>query len=177
MAVMSAALGACAASGNDTSDATHSSGTGYYSYLGNIDYSSDMAALVWEQVPGEDEGIFGIQYREVTDINGLTAQTEIPVCLYFYSSSARGAQSLTAGVEDLAQTLVGKVLIVAIDGVAEDAVSTAYEVGGYPEFVLIADDARVSTFSGYDYEVWGIDDVTLWMTDNGYEPDISMLER
>ena len=32
----------------------------YYEYLGNIDYSSDAAALVWEQVDGEDEGVFGI---------------------------------------------------------------------------------------------------------------------
>ena len=27
--------------------------SGYYQYLGNIDYSTDAAALVWEQVEGE----------------------------------------------------------------------------------------------------------------------------
>ncbi|MBR4494115.1 MAG: hypothetical protein IKP14_05340 [Clostridiales bacterium] len=149
----------------------------YYEYLGNIDYSSDAAALVWEQVDGEDEGIFGIQYRDVIDFNGITSQSEIPVVLFFYSSYADGSQNLMAGVEDLAQTLVGQVLFIAVDGVEADAISTAYEVGGYPEFILLADNARISTFSGFDYEQWSIDDVTAWIEDNGYEPDMSMLLR
>jgi len=149
----------------------------YYEYLGNIDYSSDAAALVWEQVDGEDEGVFGIQYRDVIDFNGITSQSEIPVVLFFYSSYADGSQNLMAGVEDLAQTLVGQVLFIAVDGVEADAISTAYEVGGYPEFILLADNARISTFSGFDYEQWSIDDVTSWIEDNGYEPDMSRLLR
>lgn len=149
----------------------------YYEYLGSIDYSTPVAALVWEQVDGEDEGVYGIQYREVTDFNSITSQTDIPVCLYFYSSSARGSQNLSAGVEDLAQTLAGKVLFIAVDGVEADAVSTAYQVGGYPEFILLNDNARISTFSGIEYEEWNIDDVTQWITDNGYEPDLTMLMR
>ena len=151
--------------------------TGYEQYLGNIDYTAPVSAYVWEQVEGEDEGVCGIQYRTVTDFNGLTSQSEIPVCLYFYSSSAHGSQSLTAGVEDLAQTLVGQVLFIGIDGVQADEISTAYHVGGYPEFILINSDVRVSTFSGYDYDYWSIEDVSAWMSDNGYVPDLSMLER
>ena len=77
----------------------------------------------------------------------------------------------------LAQTLVGQVLFIAVDGVGADAISTAYEVGGYPEFILLADNVRVSTFSGFDFEQWSIDDVTAWIEDNGYEPDMSMLLR
>jgi len=152
-------------------------GEGYYQYLGNIDYSASSAALVWEHVEGEDPGIYGIQYRSITDFNGLTSQTDIPVCIYFYSSAAAGSQSLTAGVEDLAQTLVGKVLFIAVDGVEADGISTAYHVSGYPEFILIKDDVRVSTFSGFDYESWSIDDVSIWMTENGFTPDLTMLEE
>lgn len=153
------------------------SDAGYYEFLGNIDYSTDAAALVWEQVDGEDPGIYGIQYRNISDFNGLTSQSEIPVVIYFYSSAARGSQSLTAGVEDLAQTLVGQVLFLAVDGVEADAISTAYEVGSYPEFILIRDNARISTFTGDDMEEWDIDDVTAWIEQNGYEPDTSMLLR
>ncbi len=153
------------------------SDAGYYEFLGNIDYSTDAAALVWEQVDGEDPGIYGIQYRNISDFNGLTSQSEIPVVIYFYSSAARGSQSLTAGVEDLAQTLVGQVLFLAVDGVEADAISTAYEVGSYPEFILISDNARISTFTGDDMEEWDIDDVTAWIEQNGYEPDTSMLLR
>ena len=165
---------ATAAPSGTTSDSAYPD---YYQYLGNIDYSTDAAALVWEQVEGEDPGVYGIQYRYINDFNGITRQEDIAVCLYFYSSAARGSQSLTAGVEDLAQTLVGRVLFIAVDGVEADAISTAYEIGGYPEFVLIDHNARISTFSGFDYEEWDIDDVSAWMTDNGFEPDTSMLLR
>ena len=147
-----------------------------YDCLGKIDYSTPAAALVYEQVEGEDSGVYGIQYRDITDFNGLTSQHEIPVCLYFYSSAARGSESLTAGVEDLAQTLQGRVLFAAVDGVEADAISTAYEVGGYPEFILIVNNARISTFSGYDYDEWSIEDVANWLEGYGYEPDLSMLE-
>lgn len=183
LVILCTGLSGCA--GNNASEESSASGApavpsgmpSYYEYLGSIDYSSDAAALVWEQVEGEDEGIYGIQYRDIIDFNGITAQTEIPLCLFFYSSSARGSQNLMAGVEDLAQTLVGQVLFIAVDGVEADAISTAYEVGGYPEFILLADNARISTFSGLDYEQWNIDDVTAWIEDNGYEPDLSMLMR
>ena len=186
LAVAAACVLACvfAGCGRQTSEAsalvsvlTADGSPAYYEYLGDIDYAASTAALVWEQVDGEDEGIYGIQYREVIDFNSITSQSDIPVCLYFYSSSARGSQNLSAGVEDLAQTLVGKVLFIAVDGVEADAVSTAYQVGGYPEFILLNDNARISTFSGIEYGEWNIDDVTAWIADNGYEPDLTMLMR
>lgn len=186
LAVAAACVVACvfAGCGRQTSEAsalvsvlTADGSPAYYEYLGDIDYAASTAALVWEQVDGEDEGIYGIQYREVIDFNSITSQSDIPVCLYFYSSSARGSQNLSAGVEDLAQTLVGKVLFIAVDGVEADAVSTAYQVGGYPEFILLNDNARISTFSGIEYGEWNIDDVTAWIADNGYEPDLTMLMR
>ena len=159
-----------------SSDGAAFGGSSYYDYLGGIDYSSPVAALVWEQVDGEDEGVYGIQYRDVTDINGICSQKETAVCLYFYSSSARGSQSLTAGVEDLAQTLAGQVLFIAVDGVEADSVSTAYQVGSYPEFVLIDDGARISTFTGDDLEYWSIEDVAGWIEAGGFKPDLEMLE-
>ena len=174
---ISGCTGNAAASGETFQISVPAGAPDYYRYLGDIEYTTSAAALVWEQVDGENEGVYGIQYREITDFNGITSQSEIPVCLYFYSSSARGSQNLTAGVEDLAQTLVGRVLFIAIDGVEADGISTAYQVGGYPEFILLANNARVSTFSGFDYEQWNIDDVTAWISDNGYEPDLTMLMR
>jgi hypothetical protein len=162
---------------NTSAPTFDSSYADYYQYLGNIDYSTDAAAFVWEQVEGEDPGIYGIQYREIIDFNGITSQQEIPVVLFFYSSSARGSQNLAAGVEDLAQCLVGRVLFIAVDGVEADAISTAYQVGGYPEFILLNDNARISTFSGFELGEWDIDDVSAWLTENGYEPDTSMLLR
>jgi hypothetical protein len=35
----------------------------------------------------------------------------------------------------------------------------------------------VSTFSGFEMDEWSIDDVSAWLTENGYEPDLSMLTR
>lgn len=144
--------------------------------IGGIDYSTSMAALMYEQIAGEEEGFYGIQYHKVTDINGIAAQNEIPVVLYFYSSSAAGSQSLTAGVEDLAQALSNQVLFVSIDGVEADEVSTAYQLAGYPEFILIEGGQRIATFEGYNYEYWDINDVTWWLEDYGFTPDMSLLE-
>lgn len=144
--------------------------------LGDYDYDASIAALVYEQVPGEEEGFKGILYRKVLDVNGLTLQNEQAVCFYFYSSVNTGTLGITAGVEDLAQTLNGRVLFVAIDAFEEADLSSAYEVEAYPEFILIKDGVRVSTFNGMYYDMWDMNDVANWMSANGYSPDYSLLE-
>lgn len=144
--------------------------------LGDYDYDASIVALVYEQVPGEEEGFKGILYRDVLDLNGLTLQTEQAVCFYFYSSGNTGTLGVTAGVEDLAQTLSGRVVFVAIDAFEEADLSSAYEVEAYPEFILIKDGARVSTFNGMNYDSWDMNDVANWMSANGYSPDYSLLE-
>jgi len=170
LALMFLALPGCSSVKEETS------ALGYYEYLGQIDYSSSVSAFVWEQVEGEDDGFYGIQYRAVTDFNGITSQDEIAVCLYFYTTVVSGTESLTAGVEDLAQTLAGRVMFIAIDAMSESSICSAYSVEGYPAFILIDKGARVSTFNGYEYESWTVKDVADWLTDNGFEPDLTMLE-
>lgn len=145
-------------------------------FIGEIDYSSSMSALKYEQIEGEEQGFYGIQYHEVLDINGIASQTEMPVVLYFYSSSAPSSLSLIAGVEDLAQSLSSQILFILIDGVEADMVSTAYQVGGYPEFILISNGARISTFDGFSYDYWDISSVVSWLQDYGFTPDVSALE-
>ncbi len=145
-------------------------------YLGQYSYDASISALVFEQVEGEEEGFYGIQYRDVTDLDGLLKQDDVAVCLFFYSSTVTSTSGITPGVEDLAQTLTGRVIFVAIDAFQEAGLSTGYEVEAYPEFILIKGGTRISTFGSSMYDYWDIDDVAAWMNRNGYAPDYSMLE-
>lgn len=147
----------------------------FMEYLGDYDYTSTPIAMVYEEV--EDEpGFYGIQYRRVDDLGGLSTQEDIAICLYFYSSLNTSSASLTAGVEDLAQTLKGRVLFVAIDVASHEDISEAYDVYSCPEFILINKAARISTFDSASHDYWSINDVASWLNDNGFAPDYSLLD-
>ena len=146
-------------------------------YIGEVDYASTVSALVYEQVPDE-EGRYGIVYRAVSDMDGLLAQTQTPVCLYFYDYMSGGEVSgVTAGVEDLAQSLYDQVLFVAVDGIAEYELGDKYGVDAYPEFVLIVPGKQEVKFEGMNFEAWTINDVAVWMAQNGYTPDMAKLDE
>ena len=149
----------------------------YMEYLGEFDYTSGLAAMVYEQVEGEDPGFYGIQYRKVEDLGGLSTQGDIAICLYFYSSLNNSAAFVTADVEDLAQTLTGQVLFVAIDVVGHEDISKAYDIYNCPDFVLINQASRISTFDIASHEEWTINDVAAWIKDNGFIPDYSRLDQ
>lgn len=148
----------------------------YMEYLGDYNYTETPIAMVYEQVEDEEEGFYGIQYRKVEDLGGLSTQSDIAVCLFFYSSLNNSAASMTAGVEDLAQTLTGQVLFVAIDAAVNFDIGEAYGVQNYPEFILINDAARIATFDSSSHEYWTINDVAQWISDNGFTPDYSRLQ-
>jgi hypothetical protein len=146
-------------------------------YLGDVDYSSTVSALVYEEIPGEEDGGKGIVYRVVSDVYGLTHQTDIAVCLYFYDYMATGeVVNITAGVEDLSQALSDRVLFVAVDGIAESDLGSTYGVEAYPEFVLLAPGQPNAKFEGINYDNWSIEDVAAWLSQHGYTPDYSKLE-
>lgn len=145
-------------------------------YIGAVDYSATVAALIYEQIDGEEEGFCGIQYHEITDPDAFLAAPTTPVCLYFYYSLSSENTGITAGVEDLAQTLDGQVLFVAIDGAAEDKLGEKYEVEGYPEFVLIVPGRMTENFGSSTRETWTTDDVAGWLSSRGFQPDYSKLQ-
>lgn len=147
----------------------------YYDFIGEIDYMASPAAFVYEQIDGEEDGFKGIQYHEVTDLGGITSQKEIAVCFYFYTSISTDAGFVTAGVEDLAQTLDGQVLVIAIDAAKQPDVSQAYEITAYPDFVLVDQGARISTFGSQDRGIWTMDNVVDWLVENGFTPNYALL--
>ena len=146
-------------------------------YLGEADYTASLTAMTYEQIPDEEAGYFGILYREVTDIDGLLAQGQVPVCLYFYNSMASSDTiGITAGVEDLAQVLSDQVLFIAVDGMVETGLSGTYSVEAYPEFVLIPPGGTPVKFEGFNYDTWDASDVASWLESNGYTPDYTKLQ-
>ncbi|SEW23175.1 Thioredoxin [Ruminococcaceae bacterium KH2T8] len=150
--------------------------TDYRDYLGKVDYSAPVCALVYEQIPGEEEGFYGIQYKEVTDPEGmLTYSTGTTMCLYFYNSLQSDSEGVTAGVEDLAQTLDGQIVFIAVDGIFEELIGATYAVEAYPEFVLLRPGMAPEKFEGHLKEEWTMDDVAQWIESFGYTPDYGKL--
>ena len=147
----------------------------YTECLGKYSYDCPVCAMVYEPVAGED-GAYGIQYREVTDVDALIAQQEMPLLLYFYSSTATDHSGITAGVEDLAQTLDGQILVVAVDSMQQRDIVTYYAVEAIPEFVISSGGNKVAAFEGQNRGTWGINDVVSWISENGYTPDMTKLE-
>lgn len=143
------------------------------SYLGKIDYEASLVAMVYEPIAGEEDK--GIVYREVIDFNAVTVQEDIAVVFYFYNSQMSDTYGITAGVEDLAQGLDGQVLFVAINSLVERNITSAYGIEAIPEFILINKGARISTFEGFQYDYWSIEDVQMWLADNGYKVNYDLL--
>lgn len=139
--------------------------------IGNISYSSTAVCMCYEEVPGEysDDGsaVKGIVYRQVTDLDGIMKQKEMPVLLYFYTTANPTAAGITAGVEDLAERLSGKVVVVALDSSAYPTINTELGVMAVPEFVLMNGGSKVATFGSNSKTSWTILDVSSWLKDNG----------
>ena len=87
-------------------------------YLGEYDYEAPAICMVYEPVEGEfdEEGnaLYGIQYREVTDLEGLLKVPDTTFLLYFYNSLDSTAWTVTAVVEDIAEAEEGKLVVVAL---------------------------------------------------------------
>ena len=93
----------------------------------------------------EDEEEPGIVYREVNDINSVINNIDIPVMLYFFSSNSVDSAGVTAGVEDIAQKLDGKILVIGIDIMQHRDILTRYDVSYVPDFVIV-DHSNVLSF-------------------------------
>lgn len=147
-----------------------STGSNLNEYLGDYSYSGNAVCMVYEPVEDEvdDNGnpIYGIQYREITDLNGLLASGNTLV-IYFYSSmDTRGAE-ITASVEDVAQYYSGKFHIVMLDSVDHRDLVEKYDINAVPEFVLIRAGQHDQIFGSGSYEYWSMNDVLLWLQENG----------
>ena len=144
----------------------------FYEYLGEFDYDSSLALLVYEPVEGEDE--YGIQWRNVRDFDGIIKSGKT-VMLYFYNSIATDNYGFTAGVEDIAQAAWDDMIVVMIDTLERDDLAARYEIQRVPEFVLLKDSVETARFEGYNYEAWTMSDVAAWVQSNGIKVDYSRL--
>ena len=144
----------------------------FYDYLGDHSYDSTVTAFVYEEIPDEDE--YGIQYRAVTDIDGLLA-SDNTVCLYFYSSMAPDLYGFTAGAEDIAQCTWSEMLVVMVDVLDNPELTSRYEIDKVPEFVITRSGNEISRFEGYNYEVWTMSDVAQWVSSCGVRVDYTKI--
>ena len=139
-------------------------------YLGDYSYSDPAVCMVYEPVEDEfdDNGnpFYGIQYREIKDLDGLLGSGNT-LLLYFYSSMDSGSGIMTASVEDIAQVYDGKLCVLMLDGMEYRQMLEKYDINAVPEFVLIRPGQKDQVFESTSYEYWTIYDVVLWLKSNG----------
>lgn len=139
-------------------------------YLGDYSYSDPAVCMVYEPVEGEvdDSGnqFYGIQYRQIKDLDGLLNSGNV-IMVYFYSSMSNEASAVTATVEDLAQSYNGRLTVVMLDAMEYRDYVTKYEVTAIPDFVLLKPGQGYQRFCSDTYEYWTISDVVSWLKSNG----------
>ena len=133
----------------------------YHKYLGDYYYDCSISAMVFEVPEGEEEP--GILYRQVTDLEKLTQVCPIPVCFFFYSGMQADRYGLFACMEEVAEVYHDKVLIVAIDALAEKELSSSYNVDALPEAIIIKENRQKARFNGKDRENWTAQDLAQWI--------------
>ena len=141
-----------------------------YDYLGDYSYSESAECMVYEPVEGEldDNGnqCYGIQYREITDLDGLLTSGHT-LLIYFYSSMSNESATVTASMEDVAQMYSGKVTVLMLDAMEFREMMEKYEIEAVPEFVLIKAGQEDKVFGSAEYGYWTVNDVISWMQLNG----------
>jgi len=139
-------------------------------YIGDYSYSDPAVCMVYEPVEDEfdEDGkpYYGIQYREVTDLDGLLSSGKT-LLLYFYSSMDSGSGTMTAAVEDVAQVYYGKMYVIMLDGMIYRSLLEKYDINALPEFVLIRPGQEDKIFNSASYGYWTIDDVVSWLYGEG----------
>ena len=141
-------------------------------YLGEYDYEAPAICMVYEPVEGEiDEdgnALYGIQYREITDLASLLKVPDTTFLVYFYNSLDSSGWQITAVVEDIAEAQNGKLTVIALDQSQYTDLTSQFNIHSVPDFALVRNSAEVSVFGSSDYEQWGAAEVVMWLDANGY---------
>ncbi len=134
-------------------------------FYGDISYDAPMLVMSMEEVEDEEEP--GIVYREIEDLDAVLNNSPVPVMIYFYSSTATDVAGVTAGVEDIAQKLDGRVIVLSVDIMRLRDVASRFKVQYVPDFVLVQGNNVKSSFNAIDYDYWTTTDVYNWLINEG----------
>lgn len=165
-------LSAVSCSGKSSTASSSKSGPGYRDYLGEYAYDLPAACMVWEKVEGEkDESgnpVYGIQYREIKDLDKLLASTDTAFLLYFHATVYGEDGGITAVVEELAERLAGKVTVVSLDAGEFNEMVGKHQITLLPEFVLHVSGSQDKVFGTAARGSWTMQEVADWLAENGY---------
>jgi hypothetical protein len=152
--------------------AASSEPSGYRDFLGDFAYDLPAACMVWEPVEGEtDENgnpLYGLQYREIKDLDKLLAATDVKFLLYFHSSVYGDNAGITALVEEIAERLNGRVAVISLDAGEFNDLVGKYQITLLPEFVLCGYGMEAKVFGTADRGSWTMQEVVDWLAENGY---------
>ncbi len=130
--------------------------------------------MVWEPVAGETDEkgnpVYGVQYREIKDLDKLLASTDTKFLIYFNGRSYGESNSdVTAVVEEIAEKLAGKLTVISLDGGEFNDLLGKYQITMIPDFVLCGYGMEVKVFRPADTSSWSMQEVIEWLASNGYD--------
>ena len=170
--VLSVLFAISAVSCGSKKPAQTSAPSGYRDYLGEFAYDLPALCMVWEPVEGEtDENgspAYGLQYREIKDLDKLLSSTDVKFLLYFHSSVYGDNVGITALVEEIAERLNGRVAVISLDAGEFNDLVGKYQITMLPEFVLCGHGIEARTFGTADRGSWTMQEVVDWLAENGY---------
>lgn len=134
-------------------------------FYGDISYDAPMLVMSMEEIEDEEEP--GIVYREITDLDAVLNNSQVPVMIYFYSSTATDVAGVTAGVEDIAQKLDGRVIVISIDIMRLRTEASRFKIQYIPDFVIVQGNTVKSSFNAFDHDYWTTTDVYNWLINEG----------
>jgi thioredoxin-like negative regulator of GroEL len=98
------------------------------------------------------------------DLNKVVENCPMSVCFFFYSGMRADVYGMFACMEQVAEQYHDKVLIIAIDALAENDMAAAYGVESLPEAIMIKDNMQKSRFDGQNREEgWTAQDLANWV--------------
>lgn len=168
------ALLLCLVSCSNKKAVSSSAPSGYRDYLGEYAYDLPAACLVWEPVQGETDEkgnpVYGIQYREIKDLDKLLACTDTKFLIYFNTLSyGENNTGITAVVEEIAEKLQGKLTVLSLDGGEFNDLLGKYQISMLPDFVLCGSGMEAKVFKPAKDDSWNMQEVIDWLKSNGYD--------
>lgn len=164
-------LGLASCSGKKEAASSSAAVSGYRDFLGEYAYDLPAACMVWEPVEGEtDENgnpVYGVQYREIKDLNKLLAAKDVKFLLFFHTSVYGDDHGITALVEEIAEKLAGKLAVVSLDAAEFNDLVGKYQISMLPEFVLCGNGTEDKVFGTADRGSWTMQEVVDWLAENG----------
>ena len=115
--------------------------------VGDIEPQADLALIQFESL---DDGISGVVYRRVNNLDALISASSVPVLVVFYDRFDPINTVIIPKLEQMADDYKGRLQIVWISAAAHAPAAAAFSVEKLPHFTIVVAAVLKRSLIGYD---------------------------